>query len=336
MRALIVDKPGHVRLGEKQDPEAGPGRLIVRVQMCGICGTDLHIIDGEFPPAPYPLVPGHEFAGEVVEAGPGSPPELRPGQRVAIDPSLFCGHCDACRSGRGNLCREWGAIGDTVDGAFAEYVAVPAANAYVLPDTVDISAGAMAEPLSCAVHGARRLGPVTGEPVLVVGAGPMGLLLAQLLRLGGASRVVVVDKNPDRLDLARTLGADETARSVAELDGERFAAAADVTGVPAAIESAFSAVARGGRLLIFGVAAADTSVRLSPFAIYNDEISVIGSMAVLNSYGAALDLLASGQVDVAPLLGDPFALADFEAAFAAVRTGQGVKTRIAPPRQGCR
>ena len=142
--------------------------------------------------------------------------------------------------------------------------------------------------------------------------------------------MAVVDKNPARLELARRLGADVTAESVAELDGERFSAAADVTGAPAAIEAAFGAVARGGRLLIFGVATAEASVRLSPFTIYNDEITVIGSMAVLNSYGAALNLVESGQVDVASLPGEPYALADFAAAFDAVRSGKGTKTQIAP------
>ncbi|RKN40059.1 zinc-dependent alcohol dehydrogenase family protein [Streptomyces hoynatensis] len=330
MRALIVDRPGVLRAGEVPDPTPGHGEVIVEVDACGICGTDLHILDGEFPPAPYPLVPGHEFAGRVAALGPGAGTGLEVGQRVAVDPSLFCGHCAACRAGRGNLCEFWGATGDTVDGAFAEYVAVPAANAHPLPDHLSSAAGAMVEPLSCAVHGVRRLGPVLGETVLLVGAGTMGLLLQQLLLAAGARRLVVVDRNAERLAVAARLGATATATSVGELDGERFDAAVDVTGVPAAIEDALSAVRRGGRLLIFGVAAAEARIAVSPFRIYNDEITVIGSMAVLHSYAAALDLAASGQVELDPLVTASFGLDDHAAAFRAVRTGAGVKTQITP------
>jgi len=132
MRAVIIDKPGRLRVAAASDPEAGPGEVVVQVGCCGICGTDLHILDGEFPPTPYPIIPGHEFAGTVVSAGPGVS-DLAEGTRVAVDPSLFCGRCGYCRAGRGNLCTDWGAIGDTVNGAFAQYVAVPAGNAYRLP-----------------------------------------------------------------------------------------------------------------------------------------------------------------------------------------------------------
>src|SRR6266705_2191265 len=132
MRAVIIDKPGSVRVGNVPDPAPEPDELIIRVGACGICGTDLHIAQGEFPPTPYPIVPGHEFAGEVVAVGSAiqggsGTQKFMIGSRVAVDPSLFCGRCPFCRNGQGNLCQNWGAIGDTVNGAFAEYVAVPAA-----------------------------------------------------------------------------------------------------------------------------------------------------------------------------------------------------------------
>ena len=329
MRAAVIETPGTIEIREVPDPEPGAGEVVVEVGACGICGTDLHIADGEFPPTPYPIVPGHEFAGTVVALGREVPGGLAEGARVAVDPSLFCGHCPACRAGRGNLCANWGATGDTVDGAFAQYVSVPAVQAYVLPDGIDDRTGAMVEPLSCAVHGLRRLGPVLGEDVLVVGAGTMGLLLQQLLQDAGA-RTTVVDRAPGRLPLAQELGATATATSVAELDGRLFGAAVDVTGAPPAIEDAFGAVQRGGRLLVFGVAADDARVSLSPFRIYNDEITVVGSMAVLHSFGAALDLLAAGRVDVAPLLTTEFGLDGFPDALQAVRDGEGVKVQVLP------
>jgi 2-desacetyl-2-hydroxyethyl bacteriochlorophyllide A dehydrogenase len=333
MRAVVIDKPGQVRIAEVPDPIPADGRVVVEVAACGVCGTDLHILDGEFPPSPYPLIPGHEFAGTVTESGD---PELPAGTRVAVDPSLYCGKCDYCRIGRGNLCAGWNAIGDTVDGAFAQYVSVPAANAHRLPDSVpDFRTAAMIEPLSCAVHGVDLLGPVLGKRVLVIGSGTMGLLIAQLLGRAGASEVAVVDLSAKRLETARALGFTATATGIGELPGaERgFDIAVDATGAPAAISSALDSLRRGGTLLVFGVADANAKVEVSPFRIYNDEIRVLGSMAVLNSYAPAVELIAADAVDVRPLLGNAYPLNGYSDAVAAVRsgsTGTGPKVHVLP------
>ena len=330
MRAVIWEEPGKLTVTETPDPAPRHGELVIQVGACGICGTDVHIADGEFPPTPYPIIPGHEFAGRVVARGAGVPAGWRDGERVAVDPSLFCGYCPACRSGRGNLCANWNAIGDTVNGAFAEYVAVPAANAYRIPDSVDDAQAALIEPLSCAVHGLRRIGPAIGEDILLTGAGTMGLLLLQLLNRAGARSVNVVDRKAARLQAAKTLGAASAAEDVAALDRRMFGVAVDATGAPAAIEACFRSLDRGGRLLIFGVTNGDAMVSLSPFRIYNDEITVLGSMAVLNSFGAAADLMAAGVIDTAPLLGPPFGLAEFPDALASVRAGEGIKIQVVP------
>ena len=332
MRAVIWEAPGKLATTEVADPAPRHGELVIQVSACGICGTDLHIADGEFPPTPYPIIPGHEFAGRVAARGDGIPPGWRDGDRAAVDPSLFCGYCPMCHSGRGNLCENWNAIGDTVNGAFAEYVAVPAANAYHLPDSVNDAQGALIEPLSCAVHGLRRIGPVTGHDVLLTGAGTMGLLLLQLLTNAGARSVSVVDRKPSRLAAATAVGAKRVAEDVSGLDGRTFGVVVDATGAPAAIEAGFGALDRGGRLLVFGVTSADAAVSLSPFRIYNDEITVLGSMAVLNSFGAAADLMAAGPIDTSPLLGTPFTLDQFPQALASVRNGEGIKVQVTPAR----
>jgi len=340
MRAAIIDAPGNVRVGSLPDPTPKPDELVIRVGACGICGTDLHIVDGDSPLACYPVVPGHEFAGEVVAVGRNVPlgigtrdMKVPVGTRVAVDPSLFCGYCDFCRTGHGNLCLNWEAIGVTVDGAFAEYVRVPAANAYVLPENISFREAALIEPISCAVHGMHRLNPQSGDTFLIVGAGTMGLILLQLALRGGASKVAVVDLNMQRLELAKKLGASDVQidiYKVLENEPLGFDCVIDVTGVARAIEGAFAAVKRGGKFMVFGVAPSEARISLSPFRIYNDEITVLGSMAVLYSFGPAVNLLSSGAIDTAVMLTTALPLEDFPNALGMVRRGEGIKTQIVP------
>lgn len=330
MKAIVVEQPGVYSFTEVKDPYPGERQLVVRVHACGICGTDLHIADGEFAPTPYPIIPGHEFSGEVVEVGEGVRESLEVGTRVAVDPSLFCGECGACRRGRGNLCGNWGAIGDTVDGAFAEYVSVPSANVYEIPESMSFPEAALVEPLSCAVHGVHRLGSVLGDSILVVGAGTMGLLLMQLLLRAGASSITVVDRIAGRLDVARNLGSSAVSESLDDLSSEHFDVVVDASGVASAMEKAFALVNRGGRAMVFGVAPADASIAVSPFRIYNDEITIVGSMAVLHSFGDALRLLANGAVRTSELLASPRPLDSYAEALEFVKGGNGVKTQLAP------
>jgi 2-desacetyl-2-hydroxyethyl bacteriochlorophyllide A dehydrogenase len=332
MRAIVLDRPGSFRVAQVPDPTPGEGQIVVQVDACGVCGTDIHIMDGEFPPTPYPITPGHEFAGTVVAVASDVPAQmnLAVGTKVAVDPSLYCGYCRRCRAGRGNLCENWNAIGDTVDGAFAEYVAVPAVNAHRLPAGVDGQLGAMIEPLACAVHGLRRLGPLFGDSVVLTGAGTMGLLLLQLLVHSGAGPVTVVDRVPDRLAVASKLGAARVAASLDELSGERFEIGVDATGVAAVIDGVSARLDRGARLLVFGVAPAEATMSLSPFRVYNDEITVTGSMAILRSFAPAVELIGSGAIDPRPLLSAPLPLEDFGEALHRVRAGQGIKWHVKP------
>ena len=340
MRAAIIDAPGNIRIGSLADPTPKADELVIRVGACGICGTDLHILDGESPLATYPIVPGHEFAGEVVAVGRNVPQgfgtrdmKVTVGARVAVEPNLYCGHCEFCRTGHENLCLNYTAIGVTVDGACAEYVSVPAAKAYILPERLSFREAALIEPISCAVHGMHRLNPRTGDTFLIVGAGTMGLILVQLALRGGASKVAVVDLNTQRLQLAKQLGVDSVQTDINKLLEDEplgFDCVIDVTGVASAIEGAFRAVKRGGKMLVFGVAPSEARISLSPFRIYNDEITVLGSMAVLYSFAPALNLLSSGAFDTAVMLTAALPLEDFPHALSMVKRGEGVKTQILP------
>ncbi|MFI5782092.1 zinc-dependent alcohol dehydrogenase family protein [Nocardia sp. NPDC051570] len=330
MRALVIEKPGRFSVESVPDPTPGPTEAVVRVGAVGICGTDAHIVNGEFPPTPYPIVPGHEFAGEVVAVG-GDAAGVRVGDMVAVDPSLFCGRCHYCAIGRGNLCENWGAIGDTVDGAMAEYVAVPAANCHRLPGHLSAAHGALIEPLSCAVHGFDVLPRQLGSHYLIYGAGTMGLLMLQLATAAGAASVSVIDVNAGRLEVSRTLGADAASTSADELDRpEGWEIVIDCTGAIAAIEDGLARVRRGGTFQQFGVAAGDARAAVSPFRIYNDEITIVGSMAVLHSFGRAVDLLCEGVVDADTMITHDFPLDEFDEALRTFRSGIGRKIQIRP------
>ncbi len=330
MRAVVIDKPGTFSVETIDDPTPRVGEVVVAPRAVGICGTDLHILDGHFPPAPYPIVPGHEFGGEIVALGEGVT-DLRVGQRVAVDPSLFCGQCVYCRRQRGNLCQYWGATGDTVNGAFADYVTVPAGNAYPIPDSLEWGPAALVEPLSCVVHGLRRLAMPPGSELLVVGAGTIGLLIAQAARRSGAASVTVVDPDAGRRELASSFGADAVAASADEVLAGRelgFEFAIEATGVPAAAASAVRSLCRGGTMLVFGVAPAQAQLELSQFQVYNDEITVLGSMAVLNTFEPALRLMASGAIAADQMVTHTFDLEHFADAVDAVRQRQGLKVQV--------
>ena len=340
MRAVVIDAPGRIRVDNVPDPTPRPDEVLVRVGACGICGTDLHIIDGESPLARYPVIPGHEFAGEVVAVGydiaqnnGNGEANITVGSRVAIDPNLYCGHCDSCRTGHENLCLNYAALGVTTNGAIAQCVAVPMASAYLLPDTMSLREGALIEPVSCAVHGMHSLNPRSGDTFLIVGAGTMGLLLLQLALRGGASRVAMVDVNMQRLASAEELGATRTYKDIERALADEppgFNCVIDATGVPAVIENAFMAVKRGGKFMVFGVASHEARISLSPFRIYNDEITIVGSMAILFSFQAALDLISSGVINTRAMLTEALPLQDFSRALDMVRHGQGIKTQILP------
>ncbi len=338
MRALVISSPGDVRVESVADPSAGPGEVLVRVSACGICGTDLHLLDGDSSLARYPLIPGHEFAGEVVAVGSDVPDRkgevaITVGSRVAIEPNLYCGYCEPCRTGRENLCLNYTAIGVTTSGAMAQYISVPWKKAYLLPDSISLREGALIEPLSCAVHGMHRLQPKSGDTVLIVGAGTMGLLLLQLVVRGGASKVIMVDVNKQRLARAEALGARRTYTDMKQAlrdEPAGFDCVVDATGVASVVESAFMTVKRGGKLMVFGVASPEARISLSPFRIYNEEITVIGSMAVLFSFQPALDLLSAGIIDAEAMLTTALPLEDFAKALELVRRGEGVKTQILP------
>ncbi|HEY0532439.1 MAG TPA: zinc-dependent alcohol dehydrogenase family protein [Actinoplanes sp.] len=329
MKAAVVTTPGTIAIEEVPDPTPGPTEVLVRPAATGICGTDLHIMDGEFAPA-YPIVPGHEFAGEIVAVGSGVS-GYAVGDQVAVDPSLYCGHCYYCKRARGNQCENWAAIGVTAAGAAAEYVAAPMANLFRLPGHLAARDAALIEPLSCAVRGFDVLPRALASTYLIYGSGTMGLMMLSLAKRAGAESVSVVDLNPERLATARRIGCSAAVTSAEEIDAPRgFDVVIDCTGVEAAIRDGLRRVGRGGTFLQFGVANYDARVAIEPYEIYRREITITGSMAVLHSFDRAGELLAAGVLDPSIFVSHRFPLSSYAEALDQFRAGVGRKILIEP------
>jgi 2-desacetyl-2-hydroxyethyl bacteriochlorophyllide A dehydrogenase len=329
VRAAVIEAVNDVDVMTVEDPVPGPRDVIVEVAACGICGTDLHILDGEFAPS-LPIIPGHEFAGVVVARG-SDVREIAVGQRVAVDPSLYCNECHYCRIGHNNLCERWNAIGVSVPGGAAQFAAAPAGNCVPLPDHIRLEDAALIEPLSCAIRGYDVLRSQLGAHVLIYGSGTMGLMMLQLAKRTGAASVDVVDINPRRLSTAAALGCSATATSADELDRPRgWELVIDATGAGPAIQDGLSRVAPGGTFLQFGVASYDTRVTIEPYRIYNKEITITGSMAVLHSFERAAELFAAGVLDPDVFISDRLPLDDYAEALARFKRGEGRKIQVRP------
>jgi 2-desacetyl-2-hydroxyethyl bacteriochlorophyllide A dehydrogenase len=331
VRAAVITSRGAVGVETVDDPTPGPGQVVVAVAACGLCGTDLHILEGEFAPS-LPVIPGHEFAGTVVARGSGVL-DLADGDRVAVDPSLYCHECHYCRLGHNNLCLRWGAIGVSQAGGAAEYVAVPAANCVRLPDGVDIADASLIEPLSCAIRGYDVLRSQLGSHVLIYGAGTMGLMLLELAKRTGAATVDVVDVNPGRLERAARLGCSDAVTSADELERPYgWELVIDATGNQQAIQDGLDRVGPAGTFLQFGVSAYSTRVTIEPYKIYNREITITGSMAVLHSYERAAELFAAGVLDPGVFITARVPLENYPKALDIFRAGDGLKTQVVPSR----
>ncbi len=329
MKAAVITAPGEIAIEEVADPTPGDNDVVVEVAAVGICGTDLHIFEGEFAPK-LPIVPGHEMSGTVVAVG-RSVTEIKIGDAVAIDPSLHCGECFYCRRARGNLCENWNALGVTYPGAAAQFLLSPKKNIHKLPKNVDLKSAALIEPLSCAVRGFDQLPRNPGSHYLIYGSGTMGLMMAEMAKVNGAASVSIVDLNQDKLKTAKVLGFTNLAKSADEFDQPRgFDVVIDCTGVTEAIKDGLKHVMPGGTFLQFGVANKDAKVEIEPFWVYNKEITIVGSMAVLHSFDRAVELFASGVLNVDVMISDRYSLENYADALTAFKSGKGRKTIVLP------
>lgn len=328
MLAVRYRAAGDFAVVEVPDPEPGPGEVRVALTIAGVCGTDLHIHAGGFF-ARYPLTPGHEIVGVVDALGAGVVAPQR-GERVAVDNTVLCGVCSACRRDRPLFCRNFHSLGVTDDGGFARYVVARAEKCFPIGDLSDEQA-VLVEPLACAVHGMDVLGLRPGSDVLVFGAGPTGLLLTQLLVHGGAARVTVAAPSAFKRELAAHLGADETvairrgesdsgAAELTALAPEGFDVVVEATGAPEVLERCVPLTADGGTVLVYGMADAAARVPVAPYDIFKRELTVKGSFAQTHCFDRSIAYLRSGRVQAGGLLTHRFPLERFADALEALRS----------------
>lgn len=291
MKAVWFPSPNDVIVGTLPDPDPGRGEVLVRVKASGICHTDIEVMCGNYGTSTYPIVPGHEFAGEIAEVG-ADVSGISVGDRVVVDPNLQCGACRACLRGWAHLCENLGAYGVTVNGGFAECCTVRADAVHAIGD-LTFAEAALAEPMGCVLNGLSPFQDRIVECAIIFGAGPMGLLMGLALKSRGTDEVIMVDRLEDRLGKAESVGlsamnadADETARLTRSCD-----LAVDATGVPAVVGKLPEYVGNGGAVLIFGVCPSDARIAISPFEIFRRQLSLFGTHSLNHNIPDALELL---------------------------------------------
>ncbi len=345
MRAVVLYGPNDLRYEEVPTPTARAGEIVLRTRAAAICGTDLRIIDGsKTRGVRIPGIVGHEIAGDVWEVGSGVS-GFRAGERISVTPIVSCGVCYYCTRGMENVCADMSALGYELAGGFAEYVAVPAAavaggNVYRLPDAVSYEEGALAEPLACCINGVEKAMVGLGQTVLVVGAGPIGLMHVQLARAAGAGEVIVSEPRPHRRRLAGELGAtvlvdpaaeDLAAVVAAKTDGLGVDAVIMAIGVADSVGDLLRLVRKGGFCNLFAGFPGGGETTISANVIHYNEVNVVGtSSSARRHYAKALRLIATGAVNVRALVTGRFPLHAAAEAVAAVRRGDGLRVVICP------
>ncbi len=334
MRAAVFAGPGSLVLEDRPRPElAATDEVIVEVEACGVCGTDLHIL--ATPPG-HPATPGtilgHELVGRIVEAGPDAR-EARVGQRVVVDSDPKCGACGPCRAGRPAECDNVVAVGIFRDGGLASHVSVPASATFGIADAVPAPIAALAEPLACVVNATRRAALRVGESVVVLGGGAIGCLFTAVFRASGASFIIVVEPNSDRAQVAREVGADLVVRpdELPDAMEERLPAGADVVvdAVGSLFGTATEAAARGGRVVLFGM---DSNARPSIHQVRITErsLTVLGSYIANFTYPDAVRLLEGGRLRLEPIISAVLPLERIEDGLDALRDGTATKVVLTP------
>lgn len=343
MKAAVLKAPGDLQVIEVPTPTAGPGDLVIKVKSAAICGTDVRIMNGKKKKgARFPSVIGHEFAGEITEVGEGVA-DFSSGDRVAADPVIPCRGCAYCRNGRENVCLNRQAIGYEFDGAFAEYMRIPAialraGNVVKLPEDMTYAAAALAEPLACVLNGQKNAQVGLGDAVLILGSGPIGLMHMMLAKASGASLVAISEPNAPRRKMALDMGADLVVDPTSEDPGEVIRSHTNglgasvvilAIGVPKLAADALGYVQKGGRVNLFAGFSVGDMGTMDVNLIHYNEIFVSGASALSRSgYETAFNMIRSGAIPVEKLVSNSFRLDAIHEAVKLAESGNALKITV--------
>lgn len=335
MKAALFERPGLFHIVQRDLRRMDKGEVLVRVEACGICGTDLHIVDGTSRSTP-PVVLGHEYCGQIEDAG--KIPGLAHGMRVAIDPNISCGSCYYCRRGLVHLCENLRALGVDIDGGMAEYCIVPEKQLHRLPEGMTADEGALIEPVSCAVHGVDKANIRAGDIVAILGGGAIGLVMLQLVKNAGAAQTILVEPVEAKRAQARALGADlvidPSSEDVSARIAERTGVGADVViecvGKPSTMQQAIAIARRGGVVEFFGVCPVGVTIPVEPNTVYFKELTIVGSYVNPHTFTRSAALLRAGKVRADMMMIQRFPLEGVHEAFTALREGRTLKSIITP------
>jgi len=300
MKCAILKKAGEILIKDIEEPPVKKGEALLRIHACGICGSDLHSYSGKHPFVIYPIIPGHECSGEIVEVGEGVDQSIL-GKKACIEPSLFCGECPRCKSGRYNICDNLRVLGFQAPGAMCEYISVPLHRIHILPDTCDYFSGALVEPCAVAVHALSRAAMNKGDWILIIGGGVIGLMLLKVAKASGF-KVGLVEAREERMRIALSFGAD-FATSPAEFQKEsgpkfrpgEFAAVFECVGNESAINLAIRAAPRGSTVVVAGVFSGPCMLPVE--LIQDGEIEVKGTLMYMkDDFEKAIELILRGII----------------------------------------
>lgn len=327
MQAVVADGAGGVEVREVPVPTATEGWVVIAPVGTGVCGTDLHLVEGDYPHGRFPVIPGHEFAGYVTQVGPGVSGFVE-GDYVGVNPNISCGRCVWCERGATNLCLNLLPVGVAVDGSCAEFVAVPARIVHRLSRSIEHRAAPLIEPFACVLHALERVPDWREQELVIFGAGSIGLMAVVLGRAEGAANVRVVEPNDARRAAALELGAVEAVASADELQQPVFDLALDASGHPVAIAQAIAALGPRGRLIQMGVASTAATVALSPYEVFAKELSIVGSNSLAEKYAESAERMVDLQRDLSTLITATFRLEDYEHALAAAKSSDQIKIQV--------
>lgn len=335
MLQQIMTAPGEIRFDTVPIPHPQPGQALIKIKRIGVCGSDIHVYHGKHPYTKYPVTQGHEVSGQVAELGEGVT-GLRVGQKVTIEPQVYCGHCHPCTHGKYNLCESLKVMGFQTTGTASEYFAVDAGKVTPLPDAMSYNEGAMIEPLAVTVHAAKRAGDVKGLKVCVLGCGPIGILLVQTLKAFGAAEVLATDISDYRLTLAKECGADHVVNTrgtdfgtaLAEAFGpDRADLIYDCAGNDITMDQAIQNARKGSTIILVAVYAGLAHCDLAK--LNDSELGLNTTMMYRHEdYVDAIRFVGEGKIRLAPLMSKHFAFADYADAYRYIDLNQEATMKV--------